>query len=273
MTTRPALRSIPKVRAVRPCQNGCSVMRSKKITTAFLVLAVGCAHSNMAPEGPHGAITGYAAFRCTIAGSSEDAREESEKRARAAALRLGIAADSIRVIQPSFAANPVFAASGEPCVRARNRQSCETKVAELEAAGMKTRRVFAIAVRSAEPTLYQGPEGLKNLLGPIDTPEDAWLMWMATEDAPPYECNGKSHSGYRKTPSGFELVRRWTSSLCRPYARTQLVQHVDRHGRVSRVSKYVVAHEAESCIVDESLWRTPSSKPADEVHADEPLLP
>jgi hypothetical protein len=223
---------------------------------SLVMLLSGCAHGVAAPAGPSPIDGGvFRPFRCAIEGESDEARVESERRLRAEALSLFAPADHLRVVRHWEDGDDTFAATGLPCAGAVAPAACLAELDRLEALGRTKVQTYAITTRGDAVQLHQGVEGLTQLLGVIDTPEDAWLVLMASVDTEPYLCDEIEESGYRRVGDAFELARRWTSSTCRPYERTQAVDSVSRAGAVTRVSTTVIAREESHCIADHSGWK------------------
>jgi hypothetical protein len=217
---------------------------------ALLVSALvgaACAHS---PTAVH-TDEPFHAFACP-------ADETKAARAFGEALELALDVDSLEVISHGGGHNQLTVAErGTKCSLATDLAACEAELARqkltwaeaLPACADCNGAILVITTRKDEVALWAEPEQLLTLLGPIDTPTDAWLLLMARTGLSTYSCSDAASSGYRASPQGFELLRREWISTCRPIERVEIVELFGRDGSVQPVRRTVVEHEPDGCYV------------------------
>lgn len=188
----------------------------------------------------------FEAFECAIEGASESERLATERRSRADALTLAGNVDYVLLGHNSDSERSVFAERGVPCAQATDPAACTARFTELQAQAESFRGAYAITIAAGKASMHVR-EALIGLVDAIDTPADAWLVLMVREGESFYECNGSWWSGYRRSGDGYDIARRMTTSTCHPYERVQLVDHVDRSAKITRLSRTVVVHEPRGC--------------------------
>jgi hypothetical protein len=211
------------------------------------VVAAACAHSStVAPSDEP-----FHAFACP---------KDEAKAARSFgdALELALDVDSLEVISHGGGHDQLtVAAHGTKCSGATDLAACEAELARQKLAWAEAQpacddcngAILVITTRKDEIALWALPEQALTLLGAIDTPTDAWLLMMARTGYSTYACGDSTSSGYRALPQGFELLRREWVSTCRPIERVEIVERVDRDGRVEPVRRTVIEHEPDGCYV------------------------
>jgi len=236
------------------------------LSIAFALL-VGCAGaapksqpspSSSAPPGTMKAAarSEFAAFPCDprVGGDNDPVHE---LRSRGRALSIAVPVDSLLVKRVSGDQREVMAESGTPCSGATDAAACRSAIAELERKDSPAttpcgdfrceERAFAITTRGDVARLWITPAQIRELLGPIDSPADAWLLMQADKREPPYLCGDADYAAQRVVEGGYELrVRRYTNG-CRPLEQIEVVYRVGRDGAVQLLSNKVILSEPEGC--------------------------
>ena len=179
-----------------------------------------------------------------------------ELRARGDRLALAIPVDYLVVkrVVPWETTGETCAVRGEPCAGAPDDGACQRALHELEKKSAPAavpcpgglscpERMYVITTRGATPQLWSSAEQLRQLLGPIDTVDDAWLLAQAAEHLPPYVCGDAETSAARAVGSGYELRERRYTKNCDPIELTEHTYRVERDGAVRPLGSRVVRSE------------------------------
>jgi hypothetical protein len=200
--------------------------------------------------------------------------DRSRFNAQARGLHVGIDTDYLEVnyaalrrsVMASEAPEIQFervARAGSPCAGAKDREQC---VARLDALRTETEAslrcsthackegnsTYGLLTRGDRVEVLRTPAAFRALLGPIDTPVDAWLMLMAQRALPPLQCDSPEYSTHRAVPGGYELTVRKLTSYCvidvSPATEKDFVYRVDREGKYKQRSVKLV-YTSTRCVV------------------------
>jgi hypothetical protein len=200
----------------------------------------------------------FAAFVCDppVGGDHDLARE---LRARGSSLKLAVPVDHLTVTRVSGTEREPVAVVGDACSGASDAAACQKALDELvRAAPASTpcdsenyrciESVYAVTTTGDAVKLWTSPEQMRELLGEIDSPSEAWVLAQAKEHEPPYLCDDEDSSAQRTIEGGYELrVRRYTKG-CRPLEKTELVYRIGRDGAVERLSSKVIESNPDACM-------------------------
>jgi len=106
---------------------------------------------------------------------------------------------------------------------------------------------YAILVRHGRPELLTTPAELSELLGSIDTPDEAWLMAMFSAKAVWPVCDQPEISAYRRQSATFELRERRFTNRC-PRTSSETIYRVGVDGSVTASKPSVVSIVEGGCV-------------------------
>jgi hypothetical protein len=219
-----------------------------KLSVALLsaMAGVACAHAGPTARSPEP----FRAFDCP-------ANAGGEAHAFGHALTLAVDVDYLEVVSHGGGHTDVTVVErGAKCSGAADAAACTAELSRQRQAWLQSQpscsdcrgTTLILTTHRDHVAQWSLPNELLTLLGPIDSPADAWLLLMARDGLPPYACGDASASAYRILRDRIELSRQeWTSS-CRPIERVAIVQAVDRSGEIKNVSRSVVERDVDGCI-------------------------
>jgi hypothetical protein len=219
---------------------------------ALIAIALlGCSSKPSTPPPPAELV----AMKCDprIGGDNDPIHE---LRARGKRLALAIPVDYLAVkrVVPWEMGPLTYAERGRPCAGAADESACQKALLELEKRSAPApvpcpaelacpERMYVITTHGATPQLWSSAEQLRQLLGPIDTADDAWLIAQAAEHLPPYSCADVETSAVRVVAGGYELRMRQCTKNCEPIEYTEHTYRVDRDGTVHHLGTRIVSSE------------------------------
>jgi hypothetical protein len=190
-----------------------------------------------------------------------------ELAARAQRLKLADPVDYLAVKRVSGKEAFTLAETGTACAGASDVAACRAALAALEQARAPAsspcdhfrceERAYALTTRGGDAKLWLTQGEIYALLGPIDTPSDAWLMMQAERDASPYLCGDIESSAAREVDGGYELRERRYTSNCRPLEMIELIHRVGHDGSVRLLERNVLRHEPDECITGSKALHAP----------------
>ncbi len=150
-----------------------------------------------------------------------------------------------------------FAQAGTPCASAQDQAQCArtlNQLREQERARFSCDdkvckgggTTFALLTRGDTVQRLRSRAEFRAVLGPIDTPTEAWLMLMVQRQVPEMECGNPQSARHRAVPGGFEITARKVTSHCvsgvSPATEKDFVYRVDASGQYSLISVRVAHH-------------------------------
>lgn len=148
------------------------------------------------------------------------------------------------------------AEQGVACSGAPNRDRCLRRLNVLirnAALTDTSRRAFPIGLyivtTSGDEVKLWNPEQFAQLLGPIDTPLEAWLMVRTRVKIGVPACGEPGVTVYRPVPNGFEIREQHRTKVCDPFEVVETLHHVGKDGSVRLLDKRIVIHDRDRCIV------------------------
>jgi hypothetical protein len=148
------------------------------------------------------------------------------------------------------------AEAGVPCQTASDLADCKQRLSSIDAhlgggdddcyeACSGTH--YAVTTRGDDVEIWYGPEGLRELLGAIDSPHDA-VLWLYTQDVYNLSCGDLEQGAYRETADGIEVRTLETTEWCEPYVDSRVTRLVLADGTVSITEEQVVHSDAHGCV-------------------------
>lgn len=202
----------------------------------------------------------FAAFPCAP-GSTGDSPPELELRHRGDALRPVLELDYLavrRLVRTTWSQLASIAQRGTACERATQPAACIAALEQLDArfANEEGARcpglecpgfTYVLTTRGDEAAVWSTPAELRRLLGPIDTPAEAWLMAQVAVRAGPYLCGEDEFAAHRSVAGGFELRERRYTRACHPVELSEIVYRVTTDGLVKASPRSVVRSDPNGC--------------------------
>jgi len=241
---------------MRPSQ----ILDARAVLAGLAVALLGCVGEPSTPQKPSKKATPIAATLVFEAlpcdprvGGDHD--PVHELRARASRPTITIEADYLIIKRVRAYDTATVAERGEACTGATSKSACQSVLGELERTGAPTaqpcpvsgdgdcpERMYVLTTHGDTPQLWSSPEQIRQLLGPIDTADDAWLLAQAVNHVPHYMCGDRDFSAIRADADGYELRERQYTSRC-PVELTEYRHRVNRDGTVRRLGSAVVDNE------------------------------
>jgi hypothetical protein len=216
------------------------------------------------PRGPWQAGE-FAAFDCGFAPSEADT--DAELTARGSLLQLAQAPQSVmlreaRMIEggaspPRYAIRTV-ARIGTECPDATSESRCRDLIASaelnalssmLKTGSLAASETYFVVGNGDSFSVLSSAHDMRSLLGPTDTPAEAWLWLMRSTGISTFSCNSAESSAHKRDPSGFELRVRRATNGCRPLTEAVITYRVAPDGMVTELSSETIVHEPEGCSV------------------------
>jgi hypothetical protein len=209
----------------------------------------GCASGPaVAPAGGAQRVSdAFVAFECGV--SPEELGSDAELQARGAMLRLAqhVQSVTLRRVQVLEAGTgsalpyrvQALARIGEERPDGESQSICRdlfwsVELGALESLGLQgsaRHTYFMVGTGNSFSALTTDDE-LRSLLGPVDTPAEAWFWLMRRTGIGLFSCGVLEDSAYRLGPSGIELRVRLGLNGCRPLTEALVTYRVARDGSV-----------------------------------------
>ncbi|RKH20565.1 hypothetical protein D7X74_03850 [Corallococcus sp. CA047B] len=151
------------------------------------------------------------------------------------------------------------ATRGEPCATATDVATCQAAVEEARATSGFHRscyhgdcsEYFALTTRGDEVKLYTTVESLRELLGTVDTEQEAVFLAYAADYA--FLCDKVDQGGVKANPDGsFNVIGYKYSDCGEGPAIVQYVTQVSATGEVRELEHHVMRHYKSDCSLDMS---------------------
>lgn len=206
----------------------------------------------------------FVAFECGV--SPEEYGSDTELRARGAMLRLAQHVQSAtlrraQVIEASAgSALPyrvqALARIGDECPSDESQSVCRdlfwsVELGALESLGLQgsARHTYFVVGTGNSFSALTTDDELRALLGPVDTPAEAWFWLMRSTGIGTFSCGAIEDSAHRNGPSGIELRVRRSVNACRPLTEALITYRVAPDGSVVEVERDIVRDEPDGCVV------------------------
>jgi hypothetical protein len=235
------------------------------LRSALLVLS-GCNHALM--PASHGAGSeGFEAFSCPPSteepSTSLHLVERLKLRTSAPYVSVRrVTVDSIRIL---------VSEKGSPCGDATDRDDCQKRLEMLHRAQMPLScdappcpgEFYATTADGDSIRLWRKPQEMTDLLGSIDTPEEAWLLAQATTSIGPYACGDSEFSAFRIRKDGaIELRQKTMTRACDPLQYSEARYIVAKSGRISSAGSPITSSDPATCSTGDDAKEDPSEPAA-----------
>jgi hypothetical protein len=158
---------------------------------------------------------------------------------RATDLRLSREVDYLAIVELRAGERLVLGERGTVCSGASDQATCHKAVSTLEAelprpekkvclAQICTGLVYVLTTQGDVASVARGVDEVRTMLGPIDSPREAWLLAQVALGATTHACGDAELSAYRPLATGgYELRERAFTQRCRPVEKSEIVYRVD----------------------------------------------